>query len=584
VVGDAVTWKTRGDSLAEAARLQEAVSCYQQALKVQPAFVEAHNNLGNALVRLARFDEALGCYQQVVRLRPDIAEPYSNLSRVLLDLKRYDEAIAAGTRAVQINPRLAEAHANLGNALLDSDRVREAIASYHKALALDANYPEVHNSLGNAERSQAMFDRAIAHYHRAVALNPRYAEAHADLGATLRLMGRTSEAEDSCGRALAFDPGNVAAMATLAEIQVDQGQFGAAQELLQQVVKQAPGHVEAWVSLGRVRRMTAADGDWRDGVLKLLDQPLRPRERVSLNYALGKYFDDTGEFGRAFAHYDQANVLSRSLVPKHDRIQTRNETDRLIAQFDRSSLATLSRQGNPSTRPVFVVGMPRSGTSLAEQILASHPQVRGAGELTWWHRAAHATDRQRLHDLADTYLQLLSRVSPDALRVVDKMPTNFLALGAIHAALPRARIIHMRRHPIDTCLSIYFQDFGANISYANDLTDLASFYREYERIMQHWREVLPPEALLEVPYEELVAAQEHWSRRMIEFTGLAWDPQCLQFHTTSRSVVTASKWQVRQPLNSGSIQRWRHYETCIQPLLSLQSSSDFAITAACEKI
>jgi tetratricopeptide (TPR) repeat protein len=567
--GPGVAWKIRGDALAEASRWQEAVSCYERALDLQPAFVEAHNNLGNALLRLGRLDEALVCYRQVVQSAPNVAETHSNLSKLLLDLHRYDEAIASGRHAVKLNPRLAEAHANLGNALLDADRVREAVDCYHSALAINPAFPEVHNSLGNAERSLANFDLAMAHYRRALELMPEYAEVHNNLGVTLRLSGHTAQAEASCRRALELEPTLMAALAALGEMAADRGEFDRAEQLLRNVVAQAPDNVEAWISLGRQRKMTAADSDWLQAALKLLDRPLRPRERISLHYALGKYFDDIGDFERAFSYYRQANEITRGHAPAHDRQQARAATDCLIRRFDRDRVSTPSRSGNPSTRPVFIVGMPRSGTSLAEQILASHRCVFGAGELTYWERAANVTDAARLSELADSYLQLLSRLSPEADRVVDKMPTNFVSLGAIHAALPNARIIHMQRNPVDTCLSIYFQDFGSNIPYANDLDDLANFYREYLRLMRHWRETLGPEVLLDVPYEALVADQELWSRRMIEFIALPWDERCLEFHRTDRSVVTASKWQVRQKINTASIERWRRYEKHIGPLRSL---------------
>jgi hypothetical protein len=228
----------------------------------------------------------------------------------------------------------------------------------------------------------------------------------------------------------------------------------------------------------------------------------------------------------------------------------------------------------PAGRPVFIVGMPRSGTTLAEQILASHPAVFGAGELPFWGIAlANSLDDSTTHvsSLAHDYRRLLETVSTDALRVIDKMPTNFLALGLIHAALPNARIIHMRRNPIDTCLSIYFQDFETAYSYANDLEDLAHCYGEYRRIMSHWRSVLPQNTILEVPYEGLVEHQELWIRRMLEFIDLPWDPACLNFHQSRRTVSTASSWQVRQPLNNCSVERWRHYEPFLGPLLDLAS-------------
>jgi hypothetical protein len=225
--------------------------------------------------------------------------------------------------------------------------------------------------------------------------------------------------------------------------------------------------------------------------------------------------------------------------------------------------------------------MPRSGTTLAEQILASHPKVAGAGELPFWNDAAAGykstaldggTSGSMTSKLAEDYMRLLADLAPDALRVIDKMPANFLFLGLIHAALPNARILHMRRNPIDTCLSIYFQHFEVAYSYANDLEDLAHYFTEYSRVMEHWRSMLPENAILDVSYEGLVEDQEAWSRKMLEFIGLPWDPICLDFHRTDRTVITASKWQVRQKISKSSVGRWRNYEQFVGPLLHLMES------------
>ncbi len=225
--------------------------------------------------------------------------------------------------------------------------------------------------------------------------------------------------------------------------------------------------------------------------------------------------------------------------------------------------------------------MPRSGTSLAEQILASHPAVFGAGEVVFWsaaydaYRAAELDGKagsDLIAGMARDYLALITSLSGAAQRVVDKMPANFLYAGLIHCALPQARIIHMQRHPIDTCLSIYFQNFFNIGPYANDLANLAHYYREYLRITDHWRAVLPATTLLEVPYEALIEDQEGWTRRMLEFVGLPWDPKCLDFHQTDRVVITASKWQVRQKISKASVARWRNYEPFVGPLRSLIES------------
>jgi tetratricopeptide (TPR) repeat protein len=300
---------------------------------------------------------------------------------------------------------------------------------------------------------------------------------------------------------------------------------------------------------------------------------------MALHYALGKYFDDLQQYDKAFQQYQRANELKKQFFERYHPEQLTAIVDELIRIYSRDWLEQARPYGTASSRPVFVFGLPRSGTSLAEQILASHPQVFGAGELMFWTNASNGYQAMLrratvpvelpLQQFAQDYLQLLERLSPDAQRVIDKMPGNFMHLGLLHAALPQARMIHMRRDPIDTCLSIYFQNFSSVIAYANDLHDLAHYYQQYRRIMQHWQAVLPPGQVLEVSYEALVADQEGSTRRMLEFVGLPWDARCLEFQQNSRSVVTSSRWQVRQKITTGSVARWQRYQQHLGPLMSL---------------
>jgi tetratricopeptide (TPR) repeat protein len=596
-----------GNALKGLGRAVDAVPVYQQALRLDPRQPEALNNLGNALLELGEYNEAVAAYQFALQIKPDDAQVHCNLGNALRPLGRLDEAMASTRRAVVLDPNLSVAHFNLGVMLSGLGRREEAIASYRRALALNPDHVEALNNLGNLLRdlgqrheSLSLYTRAIeldpgraespcnlgnalielrrgndaaASYRQALALRPDYIQAHLGLGAAYRQLRRAADAEASCQAALALDPNSAAALSLLGELRADRGQFSEAGEVFKRALDIDPGFPFPYFSIATHRKMTTEDTAWLQGAEALLNRPLPLAHEISLRYALGKYFDDVKEYDKAFGNYRLANELTKRYGTSYDGAKLAQRIDKLIASFDADFQQRRHSLGNDSERPVFIVGMPRSGTSLTEQILASHPSVFGAGELTFWHTAFAAYEEKMIPGIARDYLDRLQALSGDALRVVDKMPTNFMHIGLIHAAFPKARIIHLRRHPLDNCLSIYFQYFSHLHAYANDFDSLAHYYTEYARLMDHWRAVLPATALLEIPYEALVEDQEGWTRRMLDFVGLPWDPKCLDFDQTDRVVITLSKWQVRQKIHAASAGRWRHYEKFVGPLLHLAELS-----------
>jgi predicted O-linked N-acetylglucosamine transferase (SPINDLY family) len=581
-----VIWQILGISLARQGK--DALEAAQRAADFLPQDAGALINLGNALGRVGRLDEAARKYQQALILQPQSAEAHQNLGNVLLDLGQSASAAASCRSALELRPDYAEAHETLGNALLDLGRLADAAASYRRALDIAPQFAETHNNLGCALRALGKLDEALASFGRAIEIEPNFADAHCNRGIALRLKGRTDEAQAACRKALEIDPQSTAAWMVLAEALADKGQFSDAENLFKRIISIEPQSPQAWAGIARSRKMTSNDSDWLTQAQRIADGPLAYRQEIPLRYAIGKYFDDVRDFERAHQNFQRAHELAKRHGEKHDRPGLTRVVDEIIRSCDRDWLRRMRAGSNPSTRPVFIVGMLRSGTTLAEHILASHPAVFGAGELTFWSTvstmcstsaAPDAPGRPTLFGLAGDYLRILENLSGDALRVVDKMPTNFAFLGLIHAALPNARIIHMQRHPLDNCLSIYCQHFESAVSYANDLEDLAHYYTEYRRVMHHWESVLPEEAVLHVPYEALVSDPEAWSRAMLNFIGLPWDPRCLDFHQTHRSIVTASKWQVRQKITGSSVGRWRHYEKFLAPLRGLTEPSPSAAPA-----
>lgn len=612
------------DALLEAAdcmrglgRVAESVALYQKSLAADPRSVEAHNNLGNAFLELRRPENALGCYESARALRPNDARISCNLSEALRQARRFDEALAAARDALALRPGDSMPHQQLGSALAATGEYDAAIASFRRALEIEPRNVDAQLRLGTLLRDRGDRRGALALLRQALELAPRRAEAHCDLGTILfelrqvadaaasyrralqlqprlaaahlglaflhRQQRQPAEAEASCRAALEAEPTSVEGLTLLGELLADRGQFAEAEKLFVQAMSRNADYAPAYASLATHRRMTEADGPWLSAAQRILSRPLPVNQDIALSFAIGKYYDDLGRYDEAFTYFRRANEQTRRLGARYDR---RGLEERLGRSMRSAEAARRWRvKGAGSEIPVLVIGMPRSGTTLVEQILASHPQIFGAGEVSFWNDAFDqwtAAEKEGLAGpellarLAGDYSSRLIAAGQQAARVIDKMPANFMYAGLIHAALPRARFIHMRRQPLDTCLSIYCQNFHNIGAWANDLGDLAHYYAQYRRVMEHWRGVLDAQTLLEVPYEDLVSDPERWSRRMIEFIGLPWDARCLQFQDTERAVITASKWQVRQKISTRSVGRWRNYARHLEPLRELEPQAGVA--------
>jgi tetratricopeptide (TPR) repeat protein len=486
----------------------------------------------------------------------------------------YPEARESYQQLVNLDPRDAGARNGLGSTLAQLARYGEAEAELRRAIAIRPGYPEALFNLAGVLQSTGRYNESEVPLRRALKLKPTYLSARISLGMNCVLLGRLTEARTCYEQALRVAPRNTAARVGMGQIDSLEGRFTEAEAAFRQALEVEPRTSYAWAALAWLRKMTPADAEWVKSAEEIAAGGLSAVDEGALRFAIGKYYDDVGDYARAFRSYQRANELNKLRAAPYDREDRVRFVDDMARVYTRETLARPQPGASDSARPVFVVGMPRSGTSLVEQIIASHPDAFGAGELNFWQIAIRGHHQQVLDEplrrrLAQDYLKVLTGHSAGAQRVVDKAPINADNLGLIHSVFPNARILVLRRDPIDTCLSCYFQQFPPALNYTMDLGDLAHYYREYQRLVDHWRTVLPATTLLEVPYAELVADQEGWSRRILEFIGLPWDERCLEFYRTTRAVNTASVWQVRQKIYKTSIQRWRNYEKFIGPLKGL---------------
>jgi tetratricopeptide (TPR) repeat protein len=515
------------------------------------------------------------------RLEPRKAQRLLAQADACLARSEFEEAVGLYRDALELDPRRTASLNGMGTALFKLGHYTEAAEAWRHAIRLTPADPAAHYHLGGLLSLQGRLTEAEASLRRALHLKPLYPDAQSILAATLVLRGSLRAAEALFEKVLRVESRHLRSLLGMGRIAEIEGRFAEAEAKYQRVLELNPNDANALSGLMNLRKMTSDD----ERLLKRAEEVaalkgIAPVDEATARFAIGKYYDDVGDYKPAFRSYRRANELMKPLAAPYDRDGHRKLVDDLIRVYTREGVANAIARGSDSSMPVLVVGMPRSGTSLTEQILASHPLVSGAGELAFWNSAfgdhENALRQQPPSEtvrrkLAAAYLAALATPSDGAKRVLDKMPTNADHLGIVHSVFPRARFIYMQRNPIDSCLSCYFQRFSAGLHFTFDLSDLAHYYREHHRLMEHWRKVLPPGTLLEVPYEELVADQERWSRRMIEFLGLEWDPRCLQFQDTQRPVATASFWQVRQKVYTGSRERWRHYERFIGPLLDLKT-------------
>jgi tetratricopeptide (TPR) repeat protein len=570
-----------GNILLAQRKLNEAVASYERALALKPECAEGHYNLGNARQAQGRLDEAVACQERAIALKPDYVDAHNNAGLVLVSLGRMAEAVVHYERALELNPGHGNAHNNLGIALVALGRTADAIVHYERALELNPADAKAHSNLGIALAAQGRAAEAIAHYEEALALNPEFADAHNNLGITLKDQDRTDEAMVHYERALAIDPNHAEALNNVGNVFKERGRFEEAMAHYERAIAIQPSYAEAHYNRSEIQRFHRGDSDMA-ALEALVDRAdLPPNKALYAHFALAKAFDDTGDYVRAFDHMREGNALKRAQID-YDEPAVLALFERISATFDRSLIESFREAGDPSSIPVFVLGMPRSGSTLIEQILASHPQIHGAGELMHLERTVGALaagdppvpypecvpamDATALRELGRDYLTHLRAVSSDKVRIVDKLPGNFLSIGLIRLILPNARIIHSMRDPMDTCVSCYSRLFTSGLYYTYDLAELGRYCRSYLELMDHWRSVLPPDAMLDVSYEAVVDDLQGQARRLIDYCGLPWDNRCIAFHKTDRPVKTASAVQVRQPLSRGSLQRWRKYEAGLVPL------------------
>jgi tetratricopeptide (TPR) repeat protein len=589
--------------------LQQAITVLNEAIRLRPEFAEAHNDLGNVLAAMNRTDEAIAAYSKAIKFAPQFANAHYGLGNMLSRKGNSENALVALERATALKPQFADAHLNMGNVLRHLGRREEAMAAYRRAIVANPNLAEPYLNIAQAMSAAGGFEQALVEYSKAIRVKPDYAKAHLMMAVVLAELNRFAEARASQARGANLAPDSAEAIATLGEIVVREHGAAEAEAYFRRAIEIDPNLLASWNGLGNalqsLGRFDEASACFRHlmklapdfaagfGYMNLsyngpspldstelerlsvaVDDVNSPVEhRIASGFALGRMLDEAGHYDEAFTAFEKGNDLCKKLRASsgdvYDPEAQRRWTDGTISMFDAPYFNRRQDWGARSELPVFLVGMPRSGTTLVHQIAARHPQVRGIGErleiLQISQKLKSLDDPQAVQLAANGHIEHLRAMNATASRFVDKMPTNVKMLGLIAVLFPNARVILCRRDACDTCLSCYMQWFATGNTFSYDLAHCGMEHNEVDRLAKHWLSVLPLK-ILEVHYEELVADLEGQSRRLIDFLGLTWDPACLEFQRADTTVLTSSVWQVRQPIYQSSVGRWRHYERHLGPL------------------
>jgi tetratricopeptide (TPR) repeat protein len=535
-----------------AGRLAEAETILKQILAAAPNFHPAYHTLGLIAYEVGKLPLAVDLIAKAISIDANVALYHRNIGEMCRRLGRLKEAVAAGQRAIVLTPHDLDAQYNLGLALTDCCEWDASIQAYRRALGLNPKHGLSWNNLGAALEKKGDIEEAETAYTRAVALNPLHYEAQNNLGAIYSAQGRLEEASRCFDEAIKANPDFSEAHFNLSSLKTYH--------------EDDPHLIYLERNLGKAASMPE-------------------KARIRYWFALGKAREDVGRFDEAFAAYAEGNRLQHALLP-YDEDKANEMLKRVMATFSQEFFAArrpASPDLNGSKAPIFIVGMPRSGTTLLEQILSSHPSVHGAGELMDMNEvimSAAGTDKcfpdfvpgltvEDFARMGATYRGRVWKLAPDALRITDKMPANFFYIGMIRLMLPNAKIIHAMRDPMDSCFSNYARLFNDTMEFAYDLGTLGRYYARYITLMQHWHEMLPQGSILDLRYEDMVADTEGQARRILDFVGLPWDDNCLAFHENKRHVKTASVAQVRKPIYKTSVARWQRFEKHLQPLLDI---------------
>ncbi len=563
---------------------EEAARCYTRALELNKAYPEAHNNLGNAQRALGRYEDAIDQYQRAIMLREQYPEAYNNMASVLREQGHIAEAEHAYRRAISLRKNYVEAYVNLAVLLDSTERGDEALRLLGEALKINPAHLGTLLQVARVQMKKNNYEQAEQAARLALKVDANSAEAYALLAQTLHETDRLPEAIQACEAALKLKPTMIETNSLYGVLLKSVGRLEEAGQQFEKTLQLAPEAYGIYANLADLQKFKADNPHLR-AMEKIFAEAADPASDryMPLHFAIGKAYDDIGEYQKAFAHFKAGTAQKRAKL-NYVESQTLSFFDAIESVFSEAFMKNPPYPGKSTDVPVFIVGMPRSGSTLVEQVLSNHPGAFGAGEIKEFSRQLNMLrgrfpglpkypqivqkmNPPQFNVLAEGYLGRLLALAPNSPRITDKLLTNYYFVGLLHILFPKAKFIHTRRNPVDTCLSAYTKLFKDDMPHSYDLGELGRYYRKYDSLMAHWERVLPPGVMKTVVYEDVVDDMPKMARELIAFIGLPWDDACLSFHESARPVKTASVVQVRQPVYSSSVGRWKRYGDDLKPLI-----------------
>jgi len=560
----------------ELGQMQDAVKSFEQVIALQPDYAEAYNNLGTTLEEMGQLDEAVNCYEKALGIQPDDVNVLNNLGSTHNLLGQNNEALNSYKQVLSINPDSAAAHNNIGIIYQEMGQVEEAIKYYTKVITINPEHAEAHNNLGSCYNTLKQFDAAIKSYGKAIAINPNHADTHSNLGIALHELGQSDEALNSFKQVLIINPNDAGAFNYIGIILQELGHTDAAFSNFVHALAINPGNIEFHRNLALMKNYKKGDTQLTQMQSLLSADNLSQSERIQLCFALAKAYADLGEKDELFKVLNEGNQLRKEELNYSVEKDLNNHS--LLKKMFVSNIENSSSYDPLAIRPIFIVGMPRSGTTLVEQIISSHHKVYGAGELSILGNLVtpimndyvaynHSLSLKKIVSIRQRYSNNLSNLNASESIITDKMTQNFRYIGFILKAFPEAKIINLKRDSRAVCWSIYKSYFPAKgLGFAFNMKDLARYCNSYNELMIFWHELFPNK-IYDICYEDLTTNQEEETKKLLEYCELDWDDNCLNFHKNKRTVKTTSSLQVREKMYQGSSEAWKKYEKQIQPLI-----------------